>query len=252
MSQHSHGRSARKKQIIRNRILFSAVCIAIIALVCLFISTFLKQHDSQQPAKPLTTSAPAATEEPTATPEPTPEPFIPTWNTDGIEGFPYLVAVNRVTQTTTVYEKDAADNYTVPHSSMICSTGTHTPIGEFRTTDQYTWRYLEGGVYGQYATRITGHILFHSVPYFTQDKGDLETLEFNKLGTDASLGCVRLQIKDCKWIYDECPSGTPVVIFDGDESCDPLGNPGFTPIDPESPHAGWDPSDPDPANPWNS
>ena len=40
--------------------------------------------------------------------------------------------------------------------------------------------------------------------------------------------------------------------YDGDESTDPLGNPGFTPIDPNSPNAGWDPTDPDPANPWNS
>ena len=137
---------------------------------------------------------------------------------------------------------------------MICSTGRDTPVGFFHTTDQYDWRALVGGVYGQYATRIspTDGILFHSVPYYSAEKDQLETEEFNKLGTPASLGCVRLQIEDCKWIYDECPSGSPVVIYDGDESTDPLGNPGFTPIDPNSPNAGWDPTDPDPANPWNS
>ena len=112
---------------------------------------------------------------------------------------------------------------------------------------------LVGGVYGQYATHIspTEGILFHSVPYYSAEKDQLETEEFNKLGTPASLGCVRLQIEDCKWIYDECPSGSPVVIYDGDESTDPLGNPGFTPIDVNSPNAGWDPTDPDPANPWD-
>ena len=162
--------------------------------------------------------------------------------------------MNRTTQTVTVYEKDDEGNYTVPFKSMICSTGRDTPEGFFHTSDQYDWRALVGGVYGQYATRIspTDGILFHSVPYYSAEKDQLETEEFNKLGTPASLGCVRLQIEDCKWIYDECPSGSPVVIYDGDESTDPLGNPGFTPIDVNSPNAGWDPTDPDPANPWNS
>ena len=54
------------------------------------------------------------------------------------------------------------------------------------------------------------------MPYYSAEKDQLETEEFNKLGTPASLGCVRLQIEDCKWIYDECPSGSPVVIYDGD------------------------------------
>ena len=162
--------------------------------------------------------------------------------------------MNRTTQTVTVYEKDDEGNYTVPFKSMICSTGRDTPEGFFHTTDQYVWRPLVGGVYGQYATRImpADSILFHSVPYYGAEKDQLETEEFNKLGTPASLGCIRLQIEDCKWIYDECPSGSPVVIYDGDESTDPLGNPGFTPIDVNSPNAGWDPTDPDPANPWNS
>ena len=187
------------------------------------------------------------------TSEPTqqePAAFVPPWDTTGEEGFPYLVAVNRTTQTVTVYEKDEEGNYTQPLKAMICSTGDDTPEGSFHTSDQYTWRALVGGVYGQYATRITSDILFHSVPYYAEDKSQLESEEYNKLGTPASLGCIRLKVVDCKWIYDECPSGTPVVIFDGDASNDPLGTPEFEPMDLESPNAGWDPTDPDPANPW--
>lgn len=201
---------------------------------------------------PTATPTPTAAPTPTNTPTPTPEPFTPPWDTTGEDGFPYLLAVNRTTQTITVYEKDSQGNYTVPYTSFICSTGRDTPEGFFHTTDQYTWRALVGGVHGQYATRITTDILFHSVPYYAQDKAQLESEEYNKLGTPASLGCVRMRVIDCKWIYEECPSGTPTVIFDGDESLDPLGNPGFEPIDLESPHAGWDPTDPDPANPWHS
>ncbi len=246
-SSHSSARQARHRKFVRRRIL---VCLAALLLLGALIGCLafaLKGCSEKQPPLPAPTAVPTPSPEPTPTPKP---PFVPTWNTAGLEGFPYLIAVNRQTQTVTVYEKDESGNYTTPHSAMICSTGTHTPVGEFNTTDQYEWRALEGNVYGQYATRITGHILFHSVPYLKQDKSSLESEEYNKLGTPASLGCVRLRIQDCKWIYDECPSGTPVVLFDGDESMDPLGNPGFEPLDLTSANAGWDPTDPDTANPW--
>lgn len=252
---HRPGQKKRKKNL--RPLLALLALLVVLGLAVGLVFAWLNRHKAQVPedVAPIVTEAPAA---PTATPEPTaeptPEPLTFSWDTTGEEGNPYLIAVNRTTQTVTVYEKDEEGNYTVPFKSMICSTGRDTPEGFFHTTDQYGWRALVGGVYGQYATRIspTDGILFHSVPYYSAEKDQLETEEFNKLGTPASLGCVRLQIEDCKWIYDECPSGSPVVIYDGDESTDPLGNPGFTPIDPNSPNAGWDPTDPDPANPWNS
>lgn len=243
-------REARRRQIRRNRMIFTLLMLSLVVMIGGLITFLIKDSDSK-PKEPVSSSS-SAEPAPTPTPEPTPVPFVPTWDTTGEENMPYLVAVNRQTQTVTVYEKDEAGNYTVPHSSMICSSGDDTELGFFHTSNQYTWRALYGNVYGQYATRIDGPILFHSVPYLKEDKSTLEAEEFNKLGTPASLGCIRLQIKDCKWIYDNCPSGTPVVIFDGDETMDPLGNPGFDPIDVNSPNAGWDPTDPDPANPWNS
>ncbi len=242
-------RAARRRRIRRNRIIFALVIIALLALMIGLVVHLFKGADHAESSSAPSASGTSVSSAPSEPPAP---PFKPTWTTTGEENMPYLLAVNRVTQTVTVYEKDEKGNYTVPKFSMICSTGQDTEIGEFHTSDQYEWRYLVGGVYGQYATRIDGPILFHSVPYFAQDKGKLEGEEYNKLGTAASLGCVRLQIKDCKWIYDECPSGTPVVIFDGEEYMDPLGNPGFDPIDLESPNAGWDPTDPDPANPWTA
>lgn len=238
-------RAARRRQIRRNRIIFAVLVLAVIAIIVGAIVHFVRKPQSK--GTPDSSSAPISTPAPT----PTPQPFVPTWDTTGEEGFPYLVAVNRTSQTVTVYEKDDAGNYTVPYTSMICSTGIDTPEGKFHTSNQYDWRLLVNGVYGQYATRIDGPILFHSVPYFSQNKADLESEEYNKLGTPASLGCVRMRVIDCKWIYDNCPSGSPVVIFDGDSAMDPLGNPGFDPIDLTSANAGWDPTDPDPQNPWN-
>ena len=34
----------------------------------------------------------------------------------------------------------------------------------------------------------------------------------SNLGRKASHGCIRLKIDDAKWIYDNCPYGTTVVI----------------------------------------
>ncbi len=164
---------------------------------------------------------------------------------------PYLIRVNRAANCVTVYKKGESGKYDSPVKAFVCSTGGNkTPTGTFRTTDKYVWRRLVGGVYGQYATRITGQILFHSVPYFSQNKGNLEYEEYNKLGSAASLGCVRLSCADVKWIYDNCPKGMTVEIYDDAANPGPLGKPAPTKIDLAAPERGWDPTDPDPANPW--
>ena len=168
------------------------------------------------------------------------------------EGFPYLLAVNRAASTVTVYAANEAGQYIVPYMAMVCSGGTDTPLGYFSTPVNYHWRLLSGPCYGQYATRIWSSYLFHSVPYYTQHKDDLEYDEYNKLGTLASLGCIRLEVVDVKWIYDNCPIGTPVVIYDDAADPGPMGKPGTIYIDPEDETLrGWDPTDPDPANPWD-
>lgn len=165
---------------------------------------------------------------------------------------PYLIKVNRKQNIVIIYEKDESGKFTVPVKAMICSVGleNNTPLGIFNTTNRYEWRPLYNGVYGQYGTRVVGDIMIHSVPYFTMDKSDLEYEEYNKLGEPASLGCIRLEVKNVKWIYDNCPIGTTVIIYDSDES-EPLARPTAAKIDPDDPSRGWDPTDPDENNPWN-
>lgn len=167
------------------------------------------------------------------------------------EGYPYLLAVNRAASTVTVYTADEENRYTVPFMAMVCSGGSDTPIGYFATPIKYEWRLLSGPCYGQYATRIWDAYLFHSVPYYTQHKDDVEYDQFNQLGTPASLGCIRLAVVDVKWIYDNCPLGTPVIIYDDAERPGPMGKPGTIYTDPaDESRRGWDPTDPDPVNPW--
>ena len=211
-------------------------------------------------AQPTTT--PESTPAPTATPEPTMVPAMAsatnnatkdapdvkdpaTWDDNAAEtlaslveqfgrwgltldakaDYPYLLAVNREAGVVTVYTVDVATGqYAVPYMAMVCSAGNDTPTGYYATPVSYSWRLLMGPSYGQYATRIYDGYLFHSVPYYSQHKDDVEYDEFNKLGTVASLGCIRLAVVDVKWIYAD-------------------------PDDEDK--RGWDPTDPDPANPWD-
>ncbi len=164
---------------------------------------------------------------------------------------PYLIRVNRKLNVVNVYTKDENGNYTVPFKAMVCSVGKNgaTPTGTFKTSTKYEWHALYRNTYGQYAYRIDGPIMFHSVPYTREEKDCLEVDEFNKLGKPASLGCVRLCVADAKWLVDNCPEGTTVEIFDSN-NVGPFGKPAYQKLEGNPGDVGWDPTDPDLANPW--
>lgn len=228
------------------------------------------------------TSSEPSTPVPTATAKPTPKPTpycnpIPTSSselklanagkkfmaklkaTEGYEkldlkakaGYPYLICINNINSCVTVFCVDENGEYTRPYSSMICTGGSDTPEGIFKTPAKYSWHVLMGPCYGQYCTRIVSGILFHSVPYNTMHKYDLMYKSFNRLGWIISHGCVRLAVNDSKWIYDNCPLGTTVVIYNDKKSAGPMGRPQPIRIDASNLFLrGWDPTDPDKANPY--
>ncbi|WP_343210553.1 L,D-transpeptidase family protein [Anaerolentibacter hominis] len=161
---------------------------------------------------------------------------------------PYMIKVNKQKNCVTVYEKDEKGKYTVPVKAMICSGGSDTPVGTFNTLNKYRWQLMVEDVWSQYATRITGSILFHSVWYYYRDPSTLSARQYNNLGKTVSHGCIRLTCEDAKWIYDNCPLGTKVIIYNS--SIDgPLGRPEAIKL-PLS--TGWDPTDTtNKSNPWN-
>lgn len=170
---------------------------------------------------------------------------------------PYYIKVNRAMCTVTVYGIDENGAYSIPVRAFVCSVGKagdETIEGEYAIHEPFgtTWCYMVDGTYSQYAYRIHNGYMFHVVPYFTTDKSSLETEEYNKLGTPASLGCVRLSTADAKWIYDNCVVGTKVLIYDDTENPGPLGKPNAIKIPVGHEYAGWDPTDPDEQNPWNA
>ncbi|MBR2289284.1 MAG: L,D-transpeptidase [Clostridia bacterium] len=163
----------------------------------------------------------------------------------------YHIKVNTAANTVTVYDKDANGKYTQAIKAFVCSTGKSTPkSGTYKISDRYRWRSLFGGVYGQYAVRIYGNILFHSVPYEQMYANTLEYEEYDKLGTSASMGCVRLCVRDAKWIYDNAKTGTTVEFYQDASNPGPLGKPTSQKISSNKANRNWDPTDPDKHNPW--
>lgn len=167
--------------------------------------------------------------------------FFLTLNIKAESTYPYYIKVNRKQCVVTIYEKDKKGDYTIPVKAMLCSPGWDTPIGTFKTPENYRWRLLMGDVWGQYSTRINKGVLFHSVWYYEKDPSTLSNAQFNKLGSVCSHGCVRLNVEDAKWIYDNCPVGTTVTIYDSSNP-GPLGKPAAIKVSTAT-KMGYDPTD---------
>lgn len=164
----------------------------------------------------------------------------------------YYIVVYVKTQNIVVYGKNTDGGYSVPVMCFYCSSGTTadpTKAGLYSITKQFRWKELMGGVYGQYSSLFSKGYLFHSVPYSTDDPSTLNENSFKKLGERASHGCVRLCVRDVKWIYDNCDIGTQVLVIyeEKPENIEPIPIPELNddPI-----YDGWDPTDLTPYNPY--
>ena len=115
------------------------------------------------------------------------------------------------------YELNDAGMYELKHT-FICSTGADnsTPRGVYRSTTrpQDRWHYfVEYYCWAQYSYVITGNILFHSVLFYSNSDDAINNVSVGRLGSPASHGCVRLQVEDAKWIFENCEKGTTVIIY---------------------------------------
>lgn len=173
---------------------------------------------------------------------------------DTENGTRYKLEINCQANVINVYEKDSNGKYTKCIKAMACSTGYATPQSGTYYLKKYggwEWKGLFGDVYGQYTTQVEGNILLHSVPYLRKyDKSSLEYWEYNKLGTAASMGCIRLTVADAYWVFYNCQAGTPVTFYRSSNP-GPLRKPATPKISSDAEFKGWDPTDPDPNNPWN-
>ena len=158
----------------------------------------------------------------------------------------YKIRVNKQCCVVNIYKYDSELQKYKAYKAFVCSPGYATPVGTHHLGEKMRWHTLDGPTYGQYCSRITGSILFHSVWYYQPEKNTQSYVQYNKLGTLASHGCVRLTVADAKWIYDNVPSGTEVKVYNSSNP-GPFGKPSAIKV---SGYQGWDPTDPDPENPY--
>ena len=155
----------------------------------------------------------------------------------------YYIVVYTGSQSAVVYGKDDTGAYNIKIKAFTVSTGrigsTPTRKGVYRIRAKYRWRELMGPCYGQWCSSISPSYLFHSVPYDKKRPDSLYNASYNNLGKAVSHGCIRMCVRDCKWIYDNCPIGTQVHVV---WTSGPAGE-GVPKRKSGSKYSGWDPSD---------
>ncbi len=122
----------------------------------------------------------------------------------------YLILVNCSTHKVGVFTgKKNAWTISKYYDCTTGASGTPTKKGTFSVgskgksfgTSSYTcW----------YWTQWSGNYLFHSVLY---KPGSMSKISDGRLGMSLSHGCVRLAIDNAKWIYNNVPRGTKVVVY---------------------------------------
>lgn len=134
----------------------------------------------------------------------------------------YLVLVSLKKKVTKVY-KGWKGNWK-PVRNILCTVGNpakgwDTVKGTFYVgyttngnpvTRGYSFEDSEGHTL-YYWTRFCDSFLFHSRLYERNTR--ILTKADNALGKALSHGCVRMNIKDAKWIYSRVPDGSKVVVY---------------------------------------
>lgn len=148
----------------------------------------------------------------------------------------YRIEVDLTNQICTVYGiySDGSKKGIMSEWVSTARKGKTTPTGSFkisgasggRKAKYRTAKMSSGKSYAEYLCRFHGAKCMHTVPYSKrQTKGMVNKNEFNKLGTPRSAGCVRMPNKMAKYIYNNCPIGTPVIVFKGKAGNYPMGKP---------------------------
>ena len=121
----------------------------------------------------------------------------------------YLILVDRAACKVAVYAGSFGAWNNIKY--WDCAPGkASTPTVSGTFTVQGKGYYFDSGSARCYwYTQFYGNYLFHSVLY-SKYNGSLMD---GRVGIPLSHGCVRLQIDNAKWIYDNIPRGTKVVIY---------------------------------------
>ncbi len=120
----------------------------------------------------------------------------------------YLIWVNLNSFKVNIY-KGSKNNWNLVHS-YVCTIGkpsTPTPKGNYTVGVKGLYFGVNKGYKCWYYTQFKGNYLFHSIIYNLDG-----SVRDGRLGMKLSDGCIRLAKENAKWIYDNIPRGTKVVI----------------------------------------
>lgn len=144
-----------------------------------------------------------------------------------------------------------SDTWTNAGTSGLNEDSSYTPLGTYSicTNGQsvkYTLKPMlepDGQtLYARWASHIVGNVYFHAIAVGTQSHYALPSSTYNRLGSPASAGCIRMTVADAKWIYDYASTGTTVKIVKGSTSKPgPLGK---APVIKTTGGINYDPTDP--------
>ncbi len=114
----------------------------------------------------------------------------------------WLIAVNKSTHKVGVY-KGGRGSWSLKYywSCVTGASGSPTIEGSFLTPG-YKKMSLSTDSRARYCTQIRGGYFFHTI-----------LASNSELGNSLSHGCIRLATSNAKWIYNNIPSGTRVVIY---------------------------------------
>ena len=124
----------------------------------------------------------------------------------------YIMIVDRSTHRVGVF-KGRKNSWTNVKYYKCCVGKPSTPTISGTYTVGSKGKYFDTGTKGRcwYYTQISGNYLFHSVIYDRQNSP--KKIIDNSMDAAVSHGCVRLDLENAKWIYDNIPKNTKVIIY---------------------------------------
>ncbi len=144
-----------------------------------------------------------------------------------------------------------ADTWTNAGTSGLNPDSSYTPLGTYSictngTAVKYTMKPMhepDGKIlYARWTSHIVGNVYFHSIAVPKDSHYALSPYTYNRLGSPASAGCIRMMVADAKWIYDYASTGSIVKIVKGNaKKPGPLGK---APTIKVQGSINYDPSDP--------
>ena len=155
----------------------------------------------------------------------------------------YKLKLNKEMKTLTVYTRDGENGYIIPYKVFLTTVGDATPLGTYNTYVKYRWKFMHDNIYCQYLARFYNGYLMHSLIYEdVPDSYHFEAGSYNYHGKRRSDGCVRLTAADAAWLYNNCPTGTSITIYEDYWVMGPLDRPAIEWAIPMNQN--YDPTDP--------